>query len=148
MAQHPVVVVRVTASGAPEALPPPAPPAVDATVQRLVDHVVEGVPGVLGAVMASADGFVVASRLPAHMPLDSAAIAAMSAATLGLANRLVGLGGRSPVAISAFRSPDAQVFVFSIGGAALTVIAAATADTARIERIGREVAIGLTRPDA
>jgi predicted regulator of Ras-like GTPase activity (Roadblock/LC7/MglB family) len=129
---------------ASEGLPPPSAPDVDVSVRNLIDHVVDGVPGVLGAVMASADGFGVASRLPTHVPLDSAAIAAMSAAALGLATRLVGLGGTAPASISVHRSADAQVFVFSVGGAALTVIAAATADTARIERIGREVVIGLS----
>jgi predicted regulator of Ras-like GTPase activity (Roadblock/LC7/MglB family) len=118
---------------------------IDRPMQQLVDHVVDGVPGVVGAVLASADGFVLASHLPeSEQPLDAAAIAAMSAASLALATRLVQLGGSSPADLCIHRSPEAQVCVFAVGGsAALTIIAERDADTDRIERIGREVARGL-----
>jgi predicted regulator of Ras-like GTPase activity (Roadblock/LC7/MglB family) len=118
----------------------------DLSMRHLIDQVVDGVPGVTGALIASADGFVLAARLPDHVPLDAAAIAAMSAATLGLATRLVGLGGTASADVSVHRSTHAQVFVFSVGGAAaLTVLADYTADTALIERVGHEVSIGLAR---
>jgi hypothetical protein len=116
------------------------------TVAGVVDHVVDGVPGVTGALIATADGFVVAARLPDGLPFDAAALSAMSAATLALAGRLVGAAGATAVEVSAFRSADAQVIVFAIGASAvLTVLADRAADSARIERIGREVSLGLAR---
>lgn len=115
-------------------------------MRQLVDSVVDGVPGVTGAMIASADGFVIAARLPAHLPLDAAALAAMSAAMLGLASRLVGVAGAAPIRVAVQRSDDAQVFVFAAGtAAALTVLTDRTADAERIERIGFEIARGLSR---
>ena len=120
--------------------------AVRDSVRQLVDSVVDGVPGVTGAVIASADGFVVAARIPAGLSLDAAALAAMSAATLGLANRLVAAAGSTSVRTVVQRSDDAQVFVFGAGtSAALTVLADARADATLIERIGIEIADGLAR---
>lgn len=117
---------------------------VDATMRQLVDHVVDGVPGVTGALIASVDGFVLASRLPTVVEYDESALAAMSAAMLGLANRLVRLGGVAPVEVSHHRSELAQVSVFAVGGsAALTIIATSDADANRVDRVGREVAQGL-----
>ena len=116
------------------------------SIQHLIDHVVDRITGVSGALIASADGFVLASRLPEHIPHDAPAIAAMSAATLGLAGRLVGLGGAAPADISIHRSLHAQVFVFAVGRhAALTIVADHAADAALVERVGREVCIGLER---
>lgn len=116
------------------------------SIQHVVDRVVDGVPGVSGALIASADGFVLASRLPLHIPHDAPAIAAMSAATLGLASRLVGLGGAAPADVSIHRSLHAQVFVFAVGReAALTVLADHSADAVLVERVGHEVCIGLAR---
>ena len=117
---------------------------IDATMRQLVDHVVDGVPGVTGALIASVDGFVLASRLPTVVEYDESALAAMSAAMLGLSNRLVRLGGPAPVDVSHHHSAQAQVSVFAVGtSAALTIIATDAADASRIDRIGREVAQGL-----
>jgi len=119
---------------------------VDVSIRGLIDSVVDGVPGVTGAVIATADGFVVASRLADGIPLDPAAIAAMSAATLGLATRLVGLGGEQPATVSIQRSASVQVLVFAVGtAAALTILATSTADDALLERVGLEVSTGLRR---
>lgn len=118
---------------------------VSAPIQQLIDGIVDGVAGVTGAVVASADGFVIAARLPASTPLDAAALAAMSAATLGLGGRLVGAAGQTPVEVVVQRSADGQAFVFAAGAAALTVLAHRSADAQRIERIGFEVASGLER---
>ncbi len=116
-------------------------------MQQLVDHVVDGVPGVLGAVIATTDGFVRASRLPEAEEYDPSAIAAMSAATVALAGRLVQLAGDSPADVCIHRSADAQVCVFAAGSSAvLTIIAQHDADTARIELIGHEVIRGLAPP--
>jgi uncharacterized protein len=116
------------------------------SIQHLIDQVIDGIPGVLGALIASADGFVLASRLPQHVPHDAPAIAAMSAAALGLASRLVGLAGAAPADVSVHRSLHAQVFVFAVERhAALTVLADHSADASLIEQVGREVSVGLAR---
>lgn len=119
---------------------------IEGSVQGVIDHVVDQVPGVLGAIVASADGFVIASRLPPGDAYDASSIAAMSAAALALATRLVQIAGSSPASTSIHRSQESQVCVFAVGtSAALTIIADAGADTQRIDRIGYEVCWGLTR---
>jgi predicted regulator of Ras-like GTPase activity (Roadblock/LC7/MglB family) len=116
----------------------------DASMRVLIDHLVDQVPGVVGAVVSSTDGFVLADRLPDGVPSDANAVAAMSAAVLGLANRLVQLTGPASVSISHQRSPDGQVFVFGVAHVAvLTVLAAATADARQIGQVGREIGLGL-----
>jgi len=118
----------------------------DASMLQLADHLVDRVPGVTGALVSSADGFVLASRLPATAGHDAAAVAAMSAAALGLANRLVQLTGEQPATVSTQRSNGGQVFVFGVAHVAvLTVLADASADSAQIELVGREVVLGLQR---
>jgi predicted regulator of Ras-like GTPase activity (Roadblock/LC7/MglB family) len=118
----------------------------DATMGVLVDNVVDGVPGVLGAVIASADGFVLGSRLPEGADFDASAMAAMSAATLGLVNRLVQIGGDSPTDVCVSRSATTQVWVFAVGdSAALTIVAESGADSSRIDQIGHEMTRGLLK---
>jgi predicted regulator of Ras-like GTPase activity (Roadblock/LC7/MglB family) len=113
-------------------------------IVELIDNVVDGVPGVIGAVIASADGFELGSRLPEGADFDASAMAAMSAATLGLAKRLVQMGGDHAAEVCQFRSANAQVWVFAVGvSAAVTIVATAEADRARIDLIGHEVASGL-----
>ncbi len=119
---------------------------IDASMHQLIDHVVDRVPGVLGALVSSADGLVLASRVTHSTGLDAAAIAAMSAAVLGLSNRLVQLMGAAPASFSHQRSTDGQVFVFGISKVAvLTVLADPTAEPAQIQSVGREIGIGLAR---
>ena len=115
---------------------------IDTSMRQLIDPVVDGIPGVSGALVSSKDGFVLAARLPADA--DASSIAAMSAAALALASRLVQVAGDAPATISHHRSVDGQVFVFAIAHvAALTVVADATADADRIRLVGREIAQGL-----
>lgn len=141
---HTAPVSRVPQVARPDADEKPVISSVDATMRQLVDHVVDGVPGVTGALIASVDGFVLASRLPTVVEYDESALAAMSAAMLGLANRLVRLGGPAAVDVSHHVSAQAQISVFAVGGsAALTIIATCDADASRIDRVGREVAQGL-----
>lgn len=121
-------------------------PAVEASMRNLVDHLVDQIPGVTGAQVSSADGFALASRLPLYSEIDPSALAAMSAATLGLANRLVQLAGPQPADVSIQRSGDGLVLVFGIGGAAaLTILAEPTADLEQLQRVGGEVSVGLQR---
>ena len=122
-------------------------------MRQLIDHVVDQVPGVSGALVCSTDGFVLAARLPATGKLgpatdalDPSAVAAMSAAVLGLATRLVQLTGDAPATVSHHRSTDGQVFVFAIARfAVFTVIADTTADPEQIRLVGLEITNGLLR---
>lgn len=120
---------------------------IDASMGHLVDHLVDQVPGVIGALVSSADGFVLASRLPEGPELDPPAVAAMSAAALGLSNRLVQLTGDAPASLSHQTSSDGQVFVFGIAGgvAVLTVLATPDADPTQMQQVGREIDSGLQR---
>jgi len=120
--------------------------AIGTSMRDLIDEVVDHVSGVTGALVSSADGLVMAARVPHDTGLDAAAIAAMSAAVLGLSNRLVQLMGPAPSSFSHQRSSDGQVFVFGISSrAVLTVLADLTADPARVEDVSREVGLGLER---
>ena len=117
---------------------------VEASMQYLIDHLVERVPDLTGALVSSADGFVLASRLADG--IDPSSVAAMSAAALGLATKLVQLTGSAAAEMSVQRSTDGQVIVFAIPpAAALTVLALAGADLGRLQVVGREVASGLER---
>jgi uncharacterized protein len=119
---------------------------IEASMRELIDHVVDGIPGVIGALIATTDGFLITSRLPENEVFDPSAVAAMSASTLALASRLVQLGGATPAKTVLHRSAQAQVFVFAVGETAvLTIVAESRADTERIERVGYEVAWGLVR---
>lgn len=117
---------------------------IEDAMRLLVDHLVDRVPGVTGALISSTDGFVLTARLPnGH---DPAGVAAMSAAARGLSHRLVGLTGPAPVTVSHHRSATGQVLVFDVAQAAvLTVLAAATADATRLELVGQEVSGALVR---
>ena len=109
-------------------------------------HVVDGIPGVIGALIATTDGFLITSRLPDNEVFDPSAVAAMSASTLALGSRLVQLGGPTPAKTVLHRSAQAQVCVFAVGSSAvLTIVAESRADTERIERVGYEVSWGLVR---
>lgn len=128
--------------------PAAAAAAVDltASMHALLDHVVGHVPGVVGAVVGSADGFALASRLPASSTADAASVAAMSAALLGLANRLVGSIAPEPSRVAELRSEGAHGYVLAIADAAtLTVLATPESDRAQIMAVGREVTAGLLR---
>ena len=70
----------------------------------------------------------------------------MSAAVLGLSNRLVQLMGTAPASFSHQRSSDGQVFVFGISNVAvLTVLADSSAHPVQIQSVGREIGLGLER---
>ena len=116
------------------------------SMNQLIDHLVDQVPGVLGALVSSADGFTLVARLPADATVDAAALGAMSAAALALANRLVQSVGAGPATVSHHRSADAQTFVFAVANlAVLTVLTDHEANAERIAMVGREVSSGLQR---
>jgi predicted regulator of Ras-like GTPase activity (Roadblock/LC7/MglB family) len=117
------------------------------SMRYLLDQLVRGVPGVIGALVSSIDGFALASEVPAGLPsTDAAGLAAMTAATLGVSHRLVGAVGRQPVGEVSLRSPAGEVLIFRIANvAALTVLADAASDVARLHHAAREVAHGVER---
>lgn len=115
-------------------------------MRELVNEFVARVPAVTGALVSSADGFVLTSRIPDGDGVEIAAVAAMSAAAVGLGNSLIGLTGDAPVDYCHQRSVDGQVFVFRIAHiAVLTVLTVANADPEQVRLIGTEVAKGLQR---
>lgn len=125
-------------------------------MHRVLDHLVEQVPGVTGALVSSSDGFTLASRLPsrdagagdeiAGVEIDAAGLGAMAAAALALSNQLVKTTGESPAAFSQHRSADGQVLIFPIAHlAVLTVMAAVGANTEQLTLVGREATNGLQR---
>lgn len=115
-------------------------------MRQVIDHVVDHVPGVVGALVSSSDGFTLAARLPVTFDGDAAGLGAMAAACLGLSNRLVGTLGESPATVSQHRSADAQVLVVAIAHvAALTLLAEPDADAEQLAGVGREAAAGLKR---
>lgn len=124
----------------------PTSDAITASMHQLLEHVVGPVPGVVGAVVASADGFVLASRLAPDSSADTASVAAMSAALLGLANRLAQSVAPGPSHVVELRSEDAHGYVFAVAHAAvLTVLATSASARAQVVAVGREVTVGVLR---
>jgi uncharacterized protein len=123
-----------------------------AAVRFLLDQIVTGVPGVSGALVSTVDGFAVAERLvlpPSSVggaPTDAAGLAAMSAAILGIANRMLAALGDQPATELTASSRTGHVVVCRVGTiAALTVVAGPTSNVADVEVVAREVASGLNR---
>ena len=123
-----------------------------AAVRFLLDQIVTGVPGVSGAIVSTVDGFAVADRLvpPATSargaPTDAAALAAMTAAIGGLANRMVAALGDQPASELTASSASGHVFVCRVGTVAtLTVLAGTSAVVDDVRLVAREAAAGLAR---
>jgi predicted regulator of Ras-like GTPase activity (Roadblock/LC7/MglB family) len=116
------------------------------SIRVLLDHLVRGVDGVVGAILATADGFVVADRLPGDDSIDAAGLAAMTAATLGLGDRLTGMVTPGPSHLVVVRSADAQVLIHRVAGVGgLAVLAVAEADLGRVGTVTAEIVSGLER---
>lgn len=123
-----------------------APSDLTTSMYQLLDAVVGPVPGVVGAVVSSADGFVLAARLPADSTADAASVAAMSAALLGLSNRLVQSVAPGPSRVAELRSEAAHGYVFAVAHAAtLTVLATPESERPQVMAVGREITTGLLR---
>jgi predicted regulator of Ras-like GTPase activity (Roadblock/LC7/MglB family) len=113
-------------------------------MHEVLDHVVGHVPGVVGAIVSSADGFALASRLPPAATADAASVAAMSAALVGLSNRLLTTVAPDPAKALELRSEGAHGYVFAVGTAAtLTLLTVPEAERPQIMSVGREVTGGL-----
>jgi predicted regulator of Ras-like GTPase activity (Roadblock/LC7/MglB family) len=99
----------------------------------------------MGALVASVDGFALASNVPHDLPsTDAAGLAAMSAAALGVSNRLIGAVGHEPAGVLALRSPSGHVVVCRIANvAALTVLTDASVDVEQLDVASREITDGI-----
>lgn len=116
------------------------------SMHLVLHHLVEQPPGVCGAVVASADGFTLASRFAPDAEIDAAGLGAMSAAALALSNQLVATSGESPASVSQHRSADGQVLIVPVAHVAvLTVLVTADADIEQLTGVAREAATGLQR---
>lgn len=116
------------------------------SMHLVLHHLVEQTPGVTGALVTSADGFALASRLPPDSEIDVAGLGAMSAAALALSNQLVATTGESPASVSQHRSVDGQVLIVPIAHVAvLTVLIDAAVDAEPLTAVAREAATGLQR---
>lgn len=84
----------------------------------------EHVPGVTGALVAAFDGQLMASDLSpaASQRVDPGALATMAAASLGLAQQVVGLAGQGALGEAVTRSSEGQVAVYAVGDVALLAV--------------------------
>ncbi len=116
------------------------------SMQQLLDHLVEQVPGVVGALVSSADGFTLSSKVPAYSAFEPAGLGAMAAAALALSNRLVATVGESTASVAHHRSSDGQVLILPVAHVAvLTIMATPGADAEQLTLVGRELTVGLQR---
>jgi predicted regulator of Ras-like GTPase activity (Roadblock/LC7/MglB family) len=110
----------------------------DAALLAELHRLRRAVPEMTGAVLAAVDGLLVASDLPTGDPHH---VAALSAASLGIAGRFAGLAGHGPVRESVVRGADGYVATYPAGAEAiLTAIAGAGADLARLHAEARSAA--------
>jgi uncharacterized protein len=122
---------------------------VEAT-RHLLEQMVRGVPGVRGAIVATVDGFSLGHYLlpdPASdEPTDPDALAAMTAAALGIATRLTATVGVTPLSEATMSSADGHVLMLRVGDlAAMTVLTRVHADLTRVRLVARELAPGVER---
>lgn len=118
------------------------------SMQRMLAHLVEETPGVIGALVASADGFPLAAALPddGRLTIDEAGTAAMSAATLALSNQLVAVHDPRPAHVSHHVADSGQVMIVPIAHvAALTLFAAADAEAGVLARSAHRLGHQLIR---
>jgi len=117
---------------------------ITAALHQLAAQLVDRVPGVVGALISSADGFTLAANLPMDSNADPAALGAMSSAAIALSTRLAQSVGEQPATISHHRSVDGQVFVFAVEHVAvLTLLATPDASIEHIDLVGRQASDSL-----
>lgn len=115
-------------------------------MHQVLDHLVDQVPGVLGALVSSVDGFVLAAKLPDDADIDPAGLGAMASAAIALSNQLLKTVGDTPSTVSQHRSDDGQVLILPVAHlAALTILATQSADAEQLTLVGREATGGLQR---
>lgn len=115
-------------------------------MDQVLDHLVERVPGVVSAVVSSADGFTLASKIPDDSEVEPASLGAMAAAALALSNRLVSTAGEATTTVAIHRSDEGQVLVLPVADlAVLTILAVPAADSEQLSLVGAEATTGLLR---
>lgn len=125
------------------------------SMHQVLGRLVDDAPGVVGAIVASSDGFVLADRLPPEndgdarheqRDVDLDALAAMSAATIALSNQLAAVQGPSGASVSHHVSDDGQVMLVPIAHVAvLTLLATPRAEAGVLVRAGHDAAHQLQR---
>lgn len=90
-------------------------------------------PEVRGAVLATSDGQVVASALGARLAGSAPSTAAMVAALLGIAHRVVGLVGDDDLDEVVLRTASGTVVVRRVGEQLLTVLTDDQVNLARLQ---------------
>lgn len=119
-----------------------APP--DPTAQRILRSLVESLPGVRGALVASVDGRPVAAALPQH---EASSTAAIVAASLGLGSRLADLTGEGPLQEIVVRSGSGYVVIYAVAErGVLTVLTTASVNLALLHLRAREARNDLVDP--
>jgi predicted regulator of Ras-like GTPase activity (Roadblock/LC7/MglB family) len=100
------------------------------SMHLVLHQLVEGTPGVTGALVASADGFALASRLDPEV--DAAGLAAMSAAALALSNQLSTVNGSTAAVASHHVGDDGQVMIVPVAHLAVLTMLTTPGAEARI----------------
>lgn len=123
---------------------PPGAPAPDRAAQAVLRTLVDGLPGVRGALVASVDGRPVAAVLPEH---DAASTAAIVAASLGLGTRLADLAGDGSLQEIVVRSGSGYVVIYAVAErGVLTVLTSASANLALLHLRARDARADLAAP--
>src|SRR5690349_20297002 len=111
------------------------PDPVDQIEHRLV-RLREAVPGVRGILVASGDGYPIASLLDGLSPASTAALVA---STCKLGERLAGLTGDGGLRELVVRAAEGYVVVYTVGDqGVLTVITTPSANLARLHLEARD----------
>lgn len=125
---------------------PPVMAEIVVSMRQVIDYLVDEVPGITGALVSSADGFVLADRLAAGNTSNVDALGAMSASALALSNRLVRSLGDDSATVSLHRSARGQMVIVPIAHiAVLTLLATPDANTEHVTLVGRETCRELQR---
>jgi hypothetical protein len=117
---------------------------VDHTAQSILRSLVDSLPGVRGALVASVDGRPVAAVLPDHEPASTAAIVA---ASLGLGERLADLAGDGSLQEIVVRSGSGYVVIYAVAErGVLTVLTTAAVNLALLHLRARDARSALVEP--
>lgn len=119
-------------------------PTSDPTAERILRSLVDGLPGIRGALVASVDGRPVAAALPQH---EAASTAAIVAASLGLGSRLADLTGEGALQEIVVRSGSGYVVIYAVAErGVLTVLTTASVNLALLHLRAREARTDLAEP--
>ncbi len=119
-------------------------PMSDPVAERSLRSLVDSLPGIRGALVASVDGRPVAAALPQHEANSTAAIVA---ASLGLGSRLADLTGEGPLQEIVVRSGSGYVVIYAVADrGVLTVLTTASVNLALLHLRARDARNDLVEP--